>query len=206
MKAAQAWQAAIGQLQMEMPKAAFDTWVRDAELISYEDGTFIIGVQNAYARDWLESRLSSSITRLLTGIMNRTVEVRFTVWQESIESPSGRPEIVEPEPEPVVESPSLNRRYSFSNFVVGTSNRLAHAASLAVAEKPAQAYNPLFVYGGVGLGKTHLLHAIGNQCAQPYGTLKKHNTLRLPNLKTKRRFTWANILANSPRVLPHWSG
>ncbi len=167
MKAAQAWQAALGQLQMEMPKAAFDTWVRDAELLSYEDGSFIIGVQNAYARDWLESRLSSSITRLLTGIMNRTVEVRFTVWQDAEESMT-RVEVVEPETETTytVDSATLNRRYSFTNFVVGASNRLAHAASLAVAEKPAQAYNPLFVYGGVGLGKTHLLHAIGNQCAQ----------------------------------------
>ena len=166
MKAAQAWQAALGQLQMEMPKAAFDTWVRDAELLSYEDGSFMIGVQNAYARDWLESRLSSSITRLLTGIMNRTVEVRFTVWQDSVDDPAPKPEIVTPTLTPDIESPSLNRRYTFSNFVVGASNRLAHAASLAVAENPAQAYNPLFVYGGVGLGKTHLLHAIGNQCAQ----------------------------------------
>jgi len=166
MKAAQAWQAALGQLQMEMPKAAFDTWVRDAELLSYEDGSFIIGVQNAYARDWLESRLSSSITRLLTGIMNRTVEVNFTVWQDTTESATHSPDFIEPNPAPEIESPSLNRRYSFSNFVVGASNRLAHAASLAVAENPAQAYNPLFVYGGVGLGKTHLLHAIGNHCAQ----------------------------------------
>ena len=166
MKAAQAWQAALGQLQMEMPKAAFDTWVRDAELLSYEDGSFIIGVQNAYARDWLESRLSSSITRLLTGIMNRTVEVSFTVWQDSVDSVAPNPDIVAPDPTPDIESPSLNRRYTFSNFVVGASNRLAHAASLAVAENPAQAYNPLFVYGGVGLGKTHLLHAIGNQCSQ----------------------------------------
>jgi chromosomal replication initiator protein len=166
MKAAQAWQAALGQLQMEMPKAAFDTWVRDAELLSYEDGSFMIGVQNAYARDWLESRLSSSITRLLTGIMNRTVEVSFTVWQDAVGSEAPSPDVVVPTLTPDIESPSLNRRYTFSNFVVGASNRLAHAASLAVAENPAQAYNPLFVYGGVGLGKTHLLHAIGNQCAQ----------------------------------------
>ena len=165
MKAAQAWQAALGQLQMEMPKAAFDTWVRDAELISYEDGSFIIGVQNAYARDWLEGRLSSTITRLLTGIMNRTVEVRFTVWQSS-ENSTHQVQVSEPVSSPSSENPTLNQRYSFTNFVVGASNRLAHAASLAVAEKPAHAYNPFFLYGGVGLGKTHLLHAIGNQCAQ----------------------------------------
>lgn len=167
MKADQAWQAALGQLQMDMPKAAFDTWVRDAEFISYEDGSFIIGVQNAYARDWLHSRLSSTVTRLLTGMMNRTVEVRFVVWQN-------QPVISEPviTEEPVNflisagSNSSLNSRYSFDNFVVGTNNRLAHAASLAVAEKPALAYNPLFLYGGVGLGKTHLLHAIGNMCHQ----------------------------------------
>ena len=83
MKAEQAWRAAQGQLQMEMPKAAFDTWVRDAELVSYEDGSFIIGVPNAYSRDWLDDRLSSTVMRLLTGIMNRSVEVRFIVWQDT---------------------------------------------------------------------------------------------------------------------------
>jgi chromosomal replication initiator protein len=167
MKADQAWQAAIGQLQMEMPKAAFDTWVRNTEFVSYEDGCFIIGVQNAYARDWLENRLASTTTRILTGIMNRTVEVRFTVWQNNIEP------IETEEDENFIQNTtsftsngSLNPRYTFENFVVGASNRLAHAASLAVAEKPSQAYNPLFLYGGVGLGKTHLLHAIGNMCHQ----------------------------------------
>ena len=167
MKAEQAWQAALGQLQMEMPKATFDTWVRGSELVTYEDGAFIIGVQNAYARDWLDGRLSSTATRLLTGLMNRTVEVRFVVWQNPT-SPIEPEEAAEPV-EPVFSQPStptLNARYTFENFVVGPSNRLAHAASLAVAEKPAHAYNPFFLYGGVGLGKTHLLHAIGNACIQ----------------------------------------
>jgi chromosomal replication initiator protein len=170
MKAEQAWQAALGQLQMDMPKAAYDTWVRDAELISYEDGTFIVGVHNAYARDWLESRLSSTVKRLLTGIMNRAIETRFIVWHnyELVNNQIDEPEFDEvPQPQPnQAICPTLNLRYSFDNFVVGPSNRLAHAASLAVAEKPAQAYNPLFLYGGVGLGKTHLLHAIGNRCSQ----------------------------------------
>jgi chromosomal replication initiator protein len=170
MKAEQAWQAALGQLQMDMPKAAYDTWVRDAELISYEDGTFIVGVQNAYARDWLESRLSSTVKRLLTGIMNRSIETRFIVWHnyEVVNNQIDEPEFEEvsqPESNQSICS-TLNLRYSFDNFIVGPSNRLAHAASLAVAENPAQAYNPLFLYGGVGLGKTHLLHAIGNRCSQ----------------------------------------
>ncbi len=165
MKAAQAWQAALGQLQMEMPKAAFDTWVRDTELITYEDGAFTVGVKNAYARDWLEDRLSSTISKLLSGIMNRTVNVRFTVWH--IPDQVEHSEILSETRTPTLfNNPTLNSRYSFSSFVVGPSNRLANAASLAVAERPALAYNPLFLYGGVGLGKTHLLHAIGNECSQ----------------------------------------
>ena len=169
MRAEQAWQATLGQLQMEMPKAAFDTWVRDTELISHEDGTFIMRVHNAYARDWLESRLSSTVVRILSGLMNRSVEVKFIVWQGY--EPTEVPE-TEKQPESGANdsnrptNQALNRRYTFDNFVVGTSNRLAHAASLAVAENPAQAYNPLFLYGGVGLGKTHLLHAIGNLCVE----------------------------------------
>ena len=168
MKAEQAWQATLGQLQLEMQKAAYDTWAKEAELISYEDGSFVIGVHNAYARDWLHSRLSSKVTRLLTGLMNRSVSVRFIVWQDNQER--------DEHPEPVLndlidagvqpEVSNLNTRYTFENFVVGPSNRLAHAASLAVAENPALAYNPLFLYGGVGLGKTHMLHAIGNMSLQ----------------------------------------
>lgn len=174
MNAEHAWQSVLGQLQMEMPRASYDTWVRDTKVLSYEDGVFTIGVRNAYARDWLDSRLSSTVTRLLVGVVNRQVEVQFVV------APNGRGET---EAETAADSDadvldasegaspllrsssdSLNPRYTFENFVVGPNNRLAHAASLAVAENPAHAYNPLFLYGGVGLGKTHLLHAIGNAC------------------------------------------
>lgn len=167
MNAERHWQAALGQLQMEMPRAAYDTWVRDAEFIAYEDGNFIIGVQNAYARDWLEDRLLSTAKRVLTGILSRTVGVKFIVWQgdSSVDDPL----------EPALDPPelcddrdrlasSISNRYTFETFVVGKGNRLAHAAAQAVAESPAKAYNPLFLYGGVGLGKTHLLHAIGHEC------------------------------------------
>jgi len=172
MEGKQAWQAALGQLQLEMPKAAYDTWVRDAVLISTTDDIFHIGVKNAYARDWLESRLQSTITKLLNGSLNRPVELRFEVKHGNGPNTQEEPqEISNPEmiAEPISDPPpsqrlSINNRYNFNNFVVGHSNRLAHAASLAVAEKPAQTYNPLFLYGGVGLGKTHLLHAIGNLC------------------------------------------
>ncbi len=162
MNPQQAWQATLGQLQMEMSKAAFDTWVRNAEFVSYEDNTFRIGAQNAYARDWLDSRLSSTVARMLTGLMGATQTVEFVVWHFEEEALPAEPAVVRSdEPAPRGNS-TINPRYTFENFVVGPSNRLAHAACMAVAENPARAYNPLFLYGGVGLGKTHLLHAIGN--------------------------------------------
>ena len=188
MNAEQAWQSVLGQLQMEMPRASFDTWVRDTRPVSYHDGTLTISVRNAYARDWLESRLASTISRLLLGIMNVSVTVNFIVNSNNSDQmtdpspsttnqpatfdqrydemngslPGGRAEAYEQRSR----SSGMNPRYIFDTYVVGAGNRLAHAACLAVAEKPARAYNPLFLYGGVGLGKTHLLHAIGNACFQ----------------------------------------
>jgi len=199
MNAEQAWQSVLGQLQMEMPRASFDTWLRNTKPVSYQNGTLTIGVHNAYARDWLESRLASTVRRLLVGIMDASVAVNFIVNGNAIEAavdePSPLPDQREPSPPPasgahlargqwpgsvdtigqdssvvVYDRParnsSLNPRYLFETYVVGSGNRLAHAACLAVAEKPARAYNPVFLYGGVGLGKTHLLHAIGNACHQ----------------------------------------
>ena len=187
MNAEQAWQSVLGQLQMEMPRASFDTWVRNTKPVSYQNRTLTIGVHNAYARDWLESRLASTVSRLLVGIMNDSVAVNFIVNGSAVEQTieetpalSDRMETANSVPsadlvqddQPVLayenrpRNPSLNPRYLFETFVVGSGNRLAHAACLAVAEKPARAYNPVFLYGGVGLGKTHLLHAIGNACHQ----------------------------------------
>lgn len=170
MNVEHAWQSVLGQLQMEMPRASFDTWVRDTRPLKYDDGLMTIGVRNAYARDWLESRLASTVSRLLIGIMDSKVAIKFVVFQHE-EEHSDSVEFIEQDEEDNTSAPvsiqrnvTLNARYTFENFVVGSGNRLAHAACLAVAEKPARAYNPLFLYGGVGLGKTHLLHAIGNAC------------------------------------------
>ena len=165
MEAERIWEAALGQLQMDMSRASFDTWVRDAELLSYEDGSFIIGVQNTYARDWLESRKLSAVKQVLESLTGRSASVKFIVWhgdgqEEPREILSAAPPKVREQIKPTL----LNWRYTFENFIVGSSNRLAHAAAQAVAENPAHAYNPLFLYGGVGLGKTHLLHAVGHAC------------------------------------------
>jgi len=165
MQAERLWQAALGQLQVEMPRAKFETWIRDAELLSYEDGEFVIGVKNAFARDWLHDRLRPTIKQVLGGIAGRTVDVRFVVWQQQAPVSAPTPERTVDQPRtPVLDSAPttqyLNPNYTFDTFVVGKSNRLAHAAAVAVTEHPAGPYNPLFLYGGVGLGKTHLLHAI----------------------------------------------
>lgn len=170
MNAQQAWQATIGQLQMELSKASFDTWVKNTQLISFEDasGTFALGAGNAYACDWLDSRLKSTVVNKLSGMMARQVNVEFKVWaapQVDLEEVT----VSIPKPAPVVKDiydTQLNSRYRFDNFVVGSANRLAHAACQAVAENPARAYNPLFIYSSVGLGKTHMLHAIGNAVLQ----------------------------------------
>lgn len=168
MDAMRAWQSAQGQLQMDMPKATFDTWVKNARLISHSDSKFMIGIDNAYARDWLANRLTTTAERLLSGIMESPQNVEFVVQSASENTPD---EKIENEheissPNNLAEISPFNSRYTFQNFVVGPNNRLAHAASLAVAENPAKAYNPFFLYGGVGLGKTHLLYAIGSVAAQ----------------------------------------
>jgi chromosomal replication initiator protein DnaA len=171
MNAQQAWQAAQGQLQMELSKATYDTWVKQTQLIRFDEpaGVFYLGATNAYACDWLESRLKSTLINKLSGMMARPVEIVFSIWAaQAVEQISDEVLIpIRPE-EPIrdVFETHLAPKYRFDNFVVGPNNRLAHAASLAVAEHPARAYNPLFLYGGVGLGKTHILHAIGNAVLQ----------------------------------------
>lgn len=168
MKPDHIWSAALGELELQMTQATFDTWLRGSRLLKYEDGTYVIGVKNGYAKDWLENRLVATIKRTMARLTGRTVDVRFVVWSEEpgtendvalLNLPtSNSAQASSPPPA------NLNPRYTFDTFVVGPGNRLAQAASMAVAENPADAYNPLFIYGGVGLGKTHLLHAIGHAC------------------------------------------
>src|SRR5512146_3436301 len=138
----QAWQSVLSQLQLDMAKPSYDTWVRDTRAVSYESGTLTVAVPNAYARDWLESRLASTVNRLLIGVLNTNASVRFVVGQsEDAALPETEPAVAAPEIEvqPRPHHSTLNPRYTFENFVVGSANRLAHAACQAVAEKPARA-------------------------------------------------------------------
>jgi len=170
-----AWKATLGELELQMTKATFNTWLKDACLLTKENDTFVIGVKNDYAKDWLENRLRDTILRTLRAIVGEQIEIRFVVWaDELIKQPktftqNGLAEMLPNSREQIEFSEGttkLNGRFTFATFVVGPSNRLAHAAALSVAENPGQTYNPLFIYGGVGLGKTHLLHAIGHKCYQ----------------------------------------
>jgi chromosomal replication initiator protein len=167
------WQAALGELQLQMTRATFDTWLRGSRVIACEGGAFTIHVRHAYAVDWLQNRLLPVISRTLRRHAGPDVEVVFTDRATDTEDhlvlvpervPEEREDSHRAKPAKMNGRLSgvLNPAYTFDTFIVGTSNRLAHAASLAVAENPAHAYNPLFIYGGVGLGKTHLLHALGH--------------------------------------------
>ncbi len=165
------WEIARSQLRLQMTKSTYETWVRDTMCLAYEDGAFVIGVPNAYAREWLSVRLRPLIKRTLASVAGHAVEVTFVVQpsQPEIRLDEGAGPLLELEqvsqrPEEVVpdEGANLNPRYTFENFIVGPSNRMAHAVALAVAERPGTAYNPLFIYGVSGLGKTHLLQAIGH--------------------------------------------
>lgn len=170
MNASQAWQTVKSQLQQEMSKAAFDTWVSNAELVSVQEDAFTIGVRNSYGRDWLEHRLSSRVAQMLSEQTGAPQTVRFVVFQSNVSSPSAlhslSTESLDHSHDSLFHRHMVNNRFTFDNFIVGSSNRMVYAAARAIIENPASSYNPLFIYGGVGLGKTHILHAIGNAALQ----------------------------------------
>jgi len=173
----QIWQAAQEELRFQLARPGYETWLRNAVLLDCEDGhMFTIGVPTRLARDWLTERYVPLIRETLSGLLSRDCEVLITV------DPAAAPPPDEPAPiadEPPDSPPALlsgeahelnasgsnesrlNPNFNFTTFVVGNSSRFAHAACRAVADAPGKAYNPLFLYGGVGLGKTHLMHAIG---------------------------------------------
>jgi len=160
------WSAALAALEPKYSKPVFEMWLKPIRPIAMSDAEIVLSVQSPFARDWVENRLKADISDVLTELLGATVDLRFVVAEDSggddAEAPSapaaGRSVLTED-----LRHGNLNPRYTFEEFVVGNSNRFAHAASQAVAEAPARAYNPLFLYGGVGLGKTHLMHAIGHR-------------------------------------------
>ena len=179
----QIWSQVQEELRFQLAKRTYDMWLKNTSVVSADGATFRIGVPSKLAKDWLEDRFSGLIQETLQAVTGSEVDVDFVI------SPSGhRPQVatvdgdpdrgydnghdhngngngnVEAVPDtPVIAPSELNARFRFSSFVVGHNSQFAHAAAKAVAEAPGDSYNPLFLYGGVGLGKTHLMHAIGHE-------------------------------------------
>jgi chromosomal replication initiator protein len=149
------WDEVLAKVESKVNRHSFATWFRPTTFLSLQDGRLRIGVPNAQFKDWLTKNYQGVLTEALSELGRSAVSVVFEDGPE----PSAVPEA---SPGPERESPSLNPKYTFESFVVGSSNQFAHAAARAVAEIPSKSYNPLFIYGGVGLGKTHLMHAIGH--------------------------------------------
>lgn len=166
----QVWQIAQEELRFQLSRPGYETWLANAVLVEFDGHTFTVGVPTRLARDWLTERYVPLIRETLSGVLGHDCDVVITV------DPAAAPPPDEPEPFPDYEAAlapltdredgatdsRLNPNFTFSTFVVGNSSRFAHAACRAVADAPGKAYNPLFLYGGVGLGKTHLMHAIGH--------------------------------------------
>jgi chromosomal replication initiator protein len=172
-----AWKAALGELQLQVTTDIFEMYLHPTRFYGYEDGTFIISVPNGFVKDWLEMRLNRIVKTTLRHIVNREVEIRYTVQPQPVREPEAAPpaplldivtsnEPLTTKPQPGADGLPLVADYTFETFIVGNNNRMAHAASVAVADRPGGRYNPLFLYSGVGLGKTHLMHAIAHRARQ----------------------------------------
>ena len=168
--ASQVWTAALGQLEVEIPRPNFETWLRNTSAQSVQDGVLTVCAPNAFTAEMLEKRLSASIERAVEQVTHQPFEVRFAVRDTAVAArhvPANRlPANLDQDLG--TSAPALSRSsrfrddFTFDTYVSGPSNQLAHAAALQVAESPGTAFNPLYIYSSMGLGKTHLLHAIGH--------------------------------------------
>ena len=173
------WQAALGEIELSISKANFITWFKNTSILSIEDGRVVLSVPNGFAKEWLENKYNLHILRALYNIQPdiKSISCNIATNQErplarpfepsidAIIRPKNTPLNYQAAPRPASISlqNNLNPRYTFENFVIGGSNELARAACFAVSQNMGRIYNPLFIYGGVGLGKTHLIQSIGNE-------------------------------------------
>ncbi len=190
MDGKQLWQTTLGQLEVTMSKANFTTWLKNTNFLNLDEKVLVIGVANIFTKEWLEKKYHQEILRTCRNIHPDLREVVYKVSStkkpETIAKNTGQEQQSSEIKVNPIDKPSI--RYTFDNFVVGTNNRLAHAAAMAVAKSPGGVYNPLFLYGGVGLGKTHLMQAIGNQ-------IKKEDESKIVMYSPSENFT--NELINS---------
>jgi len=180
MNNAELWQSVLAQMQFHISKANFATWFQNTEILSKENEKIIISVPNAFSKEWLSNKYNKLILKILHNIDDSIKDLEFIIKPQPTKNSNTKSEPnsvkiddsqLKFEEFKINKDTNLNPRYTFDNFVVGSFNELAHAAALAVADNPGLNYNPLFIYGGTGLGKTHLIEAIGNKIAN--GDLKK---------------------------------
>ncbi|MFC5703159.1 chromosomal replication initiator protein DnaA [Cohnella faecalis] len=158
------WQQVLSVIQTKLSKPSFDTWFKSTKASFLSDDVVVVTAPTTFAAEWLETRYTKLVESTLSEYIGRHVEAKFAIEEARGAEPPAPPQQVQVR-QPVTDDTiihMLNPKYTFDTFVIGAGNRFAHAASLAVAEAPAKAYNPFFLYGGVGLGKTHLMHAIGH--------------------------------------------
>jgi chromosomal replication initiator protein len=163
------WGEVSGRLKSALSDSTYRTWFGEAQGVELSDESFVVAVPNDFTREWIEGHFLELIRAAVRDATGQTRRVLLRVVDEG-----GVRGAAAEEPRPALQrlhEPGLNPKYTFDLFVIGSSNRFAHAAALAVAEAPAQAYNPLFIYGATGLGKTHLLHAIAEYVVEHSGTL-----------------------------------
>ncbi len=161
------WQAVLGEIEVSIPRASFATWFKNTTLLESNENEVVIGVPNVFTKQQLEEKYRSLLQDTLQKNGVKTPQIRFAIHETATKPEPKQQQTdwsVRPTPKPkTIESTNLNSKYTFDNFVVGGGNELAYAAAQAIAKDPGGKYNPFFVYGGVGLGKTHLIQAIGNQ-------------------------------------------
>ena len=165
------WEKTLIIIKSEMSEVSFNTWIKSCEPISISSNIIKISVPNSFTQDILEKRYKDLVINSIEAACSKVYSIEFIMESDIQEAEEKEEKIIKStEKSSIVVndemSSTLNPKYTFASFVIGNSNRFAHAASLAVAEAPAKAYNPLFIYGGVGLGKTHLMHAIGHYVLQ----------------------------------------
>lgn len=165
----QLWQIVLTQIQLEISPANFSTWFKNTKIVSQEDRVITISVPNSFAKEWIENKYNKNIIKILRNIDVDFKEIKYIVKRETEEKKKIDPFSIDKdirqlnfETFDINKETNLNPKYTFDNFVIGPFNELAHAASLAVIDNLGSVYNPLFIYGGTGLGKTHLLQSVGN--------------------------------------------
>lgn len=159
------WDKTLNIIKSELSEVSFNTWIKSCEPISISSDTLKISVPNSFTQDILDKRYKDLVANSIKAVCSKLYKIEFIIMSDSYDKEEHKTNNTQTSKSIVVNdemSSTLNPKYTFNSFVIGNSNRFAHAASLAVAESPAKAYNPLFIYGGVGLGKTHLMHAIGH--------------------------------------------